>query len=481
MVSSGDGTERALPLYVDLDETLIKTDLLLESVLRLVKRAPWSLLEMLWWLATGGKARLKDELAQRVDIDVAGLPYRASVVELCRQARSDGRSVTLATASHTKFADQIARHLGLFDGVIATTSEINMSGRRKLAAIQATCGPRGFVYVGNERRDLEIWRHAAGAIVCAGSQLVRKAARVATVHGHIPVSRTTMGTWLRAIRMHQWAKNTLVFLPMVPLLSVLPWQMWLQGLLGFVSFGLCASSVYLVNDLFDLEADRVHERKRHRPIASGELSLVAAGLWAVGLLIASFGLAALALPPLFVLMLFGYWVVTNAYSLDLKRRVNVDVIALAVLYTMRLLAGSAIIMVRPSFWILAFSVFLFFSLAAVKRLAELGNLRKTQVSAQAAGRGYHTGDIPVLMAQGTAAGQVAVLVFALYINESAAAHFSRSEALWMICPLMLLWINRVWMKANRGELSEDPVVFALRDSFSRGAAVLAALCVLVAI
>jgi 4-hydroxybenzoate polyprenyltransferase/phosphoserine phosphatase len=477
VMSTDRSSDRQPSLYVDLDHTLIKSDLLLESALRLVKRAPWSLIQMMGWLVGGGKARLKHELAQRVDLDVTLLPYRAAVVDLCRHAHAEGRRVTLATASHAKFAHQIASHLGFFDAVIASTSEVNMSGRRKLAAIQEMCGSNGFAYVGNETTDLEIWSCAAGAIVCADARLAKQAARVSTVSQHIPVLRTSARTILRAIRIHQWSKNALLFLPLIPLISVLPVGSWVLASLGFVCFGMCASSVYLVNDLLDLDADRRHQNKRHRPVAAGELPLKSAMLLAALLLVASFALAAVTLPPLFMLALLGYWILTNAYSLDLKRRVNVDVIALAVLYTIRILAGSAIIMIKPSFWILAFSVFLFFSLAAAKRLIELGNLKKRDTIGEIAGRGYLTSDFPVLMAQGAAAGQLAVLVFAFYINEPAAAHFRRPEALWMICPLLLLWINRVWMKVNRGELDDDPVIFALRDRFSRVVAAVAALCV----
>jgi 4-hydroxybenzoate polyprenyltransferase len=318
-------------------------------------------------------------------------------------------------------------------------------------------------------------------VVCAGDALAARAASVTTVELHVPAGPTGVRTMLRAIRIHQWVKNVLVFLPLIPLLSVLPWTAWLSGLVGFVCFGLCASSVYLVNDLLDLDADRAHERKRHRPIPSGELPLLTAILLALALLALAFVIAVWLLPPLFISVLFGYWLLTNAYSLGLKRRANIDVVALAVLYAMRLLAGSAIIMIKPSFWILTFSVFFFFSLAAAKRMVELDNLKKRQVPGTVAGRGYIIDDIAVLLAQGVASGQIAVLVFALYINDPATITFHHPEALWGICPLMLLWINRVWLKVNRGELHDDPVVFALRDGFSQVAVALVAGCVAIAV
>ncbi len=468
-----------VPLYVDLDGSLIKSDLLVESALRLFKRSPFNLFRMASWLLLRGKARLKAEIAQRVDLDASSLPYRTEVIDLIRRAREAGRPVVLATASNLKFAQQVADHLGLFDGVLASTADTNLSGSRKLEAIRAHAASGEFSYVGNETTDLAIWRHAESAVVCADARLAEKAAAVTRVDAHLDVPRAGIKTFARAIRLHQWVKNALIFLPFVPLVSTLPLSEWLRGVIGFVCFGLCASSVYLINDLLDLDADRVHARKKFRPIPSGDMSLTTAVALVPVLLLAAFGLAAIALPLIFSIVLLAYWLLTNFYSLDLKRRVNVDIVALAILYTMRLLAGSAILMIRPSFWILAFSVFFFFSLATAKRMIELDNTKKKHAST-IAGRGYIVEDMSVLLAQGAASGQIAVLVFALYINDSANSHFHWPEALWGICPLMLLWINRVWLKLSRGELHDDPVVFALRDGFSQVAVLLAAVCIAIA-
>lgn len=472
-----------MPLYVDVDGTLLKTNLLIESALCLFKRSPVSLFSMLRWLVFGGRATLKHEIAQRVDLDASKLPYRSEIVALCHEARDAGRRVVLATGADIKYADAVADHLGLFDATMGTTVGSNLTGRRKLAAILGDCGERRFVYAGDEAQDLHIWDHAGAAVVCGGDRLARLAAEVAIVERHVPTQRPGLAVLLRAMRIHQWAKNVLVFLPFVPLLGTLAPGAWLLGMAGFVCFGLCASSVYLTNDLLDLDADRAHHKKRRRPIPSGDLALVTAIALAAALLLAAFALAAVLLPPAFMAVLALYWVLTTAYSLDLKRRVNVDIMSLAMLYTLRVLAGSAVLMVRPSFWMLAFSVFLFFSLAAVKRLVELQGLRDNTETGQnrPGGRGYIVEDIPVLRAQGIASGQLAVLVFALYINDaSAAAHFTRPELLWGVCPCLFLWINRVWMKTNRGEVNEDPVLFALRDGFSRTVVVVAAICLVLA-
>jgi 4-hydroxybenzoate polyprenyltransferase/phosphoserine phosphatase len=467
-----------MPFVVDVDGTLIKSDLLIESALKLVKQSPLSILWMLRWLLFGGKARLKSRIAERVELDIVHLPFRGEIVALCRQASQQGRRVVLATGAATKYAQQIALLLRA-DNVMATTEQHNLTGGRKLQAILAECEQGGFVYAGNEAIDLEIWRCAGGAVVCGNASLAAAAAKVTPVQVHVRTRRVSFGVLLKAMRVHQWAKNVLVFLPFLPLVGRLGVGDWLLGLAAFLAFCMCASSAYLLNDLFDLDADRVHSRKSLRPIAAGDISLGAAMALSIGLLAAAVLISVVLLPPLFVGVLGLYWALTMAYSLDLKERVNVDVIVLACLYTARVLAGAAVLSVPPSFWMLAFSVFLFLSLAAAKRATELDALARSGEDA-AAGRGYQTRDIPVLLAQGAASGQLAVLVFALYLNTVLVNQFRHPEWLWAVCPLLLLWINRVWMKVSRGEMHDDPVVFALRDPFSRATALIAVACVTVA-
>lgn len=470
--------EIGMPLVIDVDGTLIKSNLLVESALKLVKQSPLSIVWMVRWLLFGGKARLKSRIAEQVELDIGHMPFCDEIVTLCRQARLQGRRVLLATGAAMKYAQQIALLLRV-DSVMATTEKNNLTGDRKLAAILGECGQGDFVYAGNETVDLEIWRCAGGAVVCGNTRLAAAAAKVTPVQEHIRPRHVGVGVLARALRLHQWAKNVLVFLPFLPLVGHLDLNTWLLGLAAFIAFGLCASSAYLLNDLFDLEADRVHARKSQRPIASGEISLSTAIVLSLGLLAAAFLISALLLPPLFVAVLGAYWALTMAYSLDLKKRVNVDVIVLACLYTARVLAGAALLGVTPSFWMLAFSVLLFLSLAAAKRTTELDTLARSGEDS-AAGRGYQTRDIPVLLAQGVASGQLAVLVFALYLNTVLAGQFRHPEWLWAVCPLLLLWINRIWMKVTRGEMHDDPVVFALRDSFSRATALVAVACVTIA-
>ena len=474
----GGGT-CAAPLYVDLDGTLIRSDLLLESALRFVAAQPMQAWKLVAWLLRG-RAHLKAELAEAVDLDVSRLPYDQQLLEFLREQRALGRRIVLATASHEKFARQIADHLGVFDAVIATDGRVNRKGVHKLEAIRTDAdGP--FSYAGNETIDVTIWREARSAIVVNANPGVRKLAREVTEEElHVPPARAGIKVWLKAIRLHQWAKNMLLLLPALPIAGQVAAPQWLALLLGFFAFGLCASSVYLLNDLMDLEADRAHPRKCKRPLASGALSLQAGVMLSGCMLLGAFALAMAVLPWNFVGVLAVYWVATLTYSMYFKRRVLQDVLMLAGLYTLRIIAGAAAIQTMPSFWILSFSMFLFLSLACVKRYVELRDLAQSDRE-KVAGRGYQVADMPFVQSMGTSAGLVAVLVFAMYVNDPVtASHFTRPQALWLICPLVLLWVCRVWLKASRMELHDDPVVFAVTDRPSQFVAVLAAASLAVA-
>ncbi|VTU24755.1 UbiA family prenyltransferase [Variovorax sp. PBL-E5] len=456
----------APPLYVDLDGTLIASDLLIESALVLVKQRPLAIFDLLGWILQG-KATLKTRIAQEVELDVAHLPYDHEVLALIARARSEGRKVVLATASHRKYADAVAAHLRVFDAVLATDSQRNRSGLAKLEAIQADAdGP--FCYAGNSAADLPIWQAAESAIVVTASPaLVRRAAARARVDAVVRPAGMGIAAVLRAMRLHQWVKNLLVFMPAVPLAAQLGWPAVWTLLLAFFCFGLCASSVYLLNDLLDIDADRQHPTKSRRPIPSGAMPLAWAVMLTPILLLAAFGLAAWRLPWLFAVVLVFYWALTMAYSVRLKRITVVDVLLLAGLYTMRILAGAAVIGVIPSFWILAFSMFLFFSLASAKRYIELADAQRRQKMSMA-GRGYNVADIPVVLTQGIAAGQIAVMVFALYIQDPVATqHFRMPYFLWGVAPLLLYWISRLWMKALRAKVHDDPLVFAVKDRQSQ--------------
>ncbi len=464
----------SLPLYVDLDGTLIATDLLHESLLQLVRAAPLSILSMPTWLLRG-KAAFKEEVAQRTTIDVATLPYRPEVIELVRHARAAGRRTVLATASDARLAQSVARHLGLFDAVLASDGERNLRGAGKLAAIEADAGGRAFSYAGDRSVDLAVWRGAAAAVVVSRSEsLARHAAEATTVEARIVPPRTAFKRYLYGARLHQWLKNVLIFLPLMPVLHDLTQPLVVNASLAFLAFGLMASGIYVLNDLLDLESDRQHHRKRTRPFATGEIS-VPAGLAMAGVLCAaSLGLSLALLPDAFVGVLLFYMLLTTAYSLGLKRRAVVDVFALAGLYTIRVAAGTAATGQPLSFWILSFSLFIFLSLALAKRYVELTG-PPAEVRQMKRNRGYVASDAPFVLCTGVAAGQMAALLLGLYLHDQQMlSRYDNPEYLWVLIPVFLFWTMRIWLKAIRGVLHDDPVVFAARDWVSRLAVGIAA-------
>ncbi|PXV57250.1 4-hydroxybenzoate polyprenyltransferase [Dyella jiangningensis] len=468
-----------VPLCVDLDGTLIRSDLLVESALALLSRSPLSLFSMFGWLL-GGKAHLKREIAKRTVLDAAHLPYNDEVVAWVREQQAV-RPVVLCTASDAGLAETVAKHVGGFDAVLASDGERNLSGTQKAQALIDRYGERGFDYVGNAKVDLKVWKHARAAVtVEAGSSLRQAASRVTTVDKRFELPGTSLRDWLKAFRVHQWIKNALVFLPMLAAHRLFDADAALATVLAFACFSLCASSVYITNDLLDLASDRQHHRKRQRPFAAGHLPLLAGPVVAIGLLLVSFGLAAL-LHEVFVAVLAGYYLLTSAYSLRFKRIVMLDVVVLATLYTSRIVAGTAAIHTKPSFWLLAFSMFLFLSLAMVKRFIELLSAQRAG-KINASGRGYDVGDIPLVQSLGAASGYLSVLVLALYIDSpDSRALYHHPHYLWLLCPVLLYWVSRTWAIAHRGVMHDDPVVFAVTDRLSQVLLIICATVILFAI
>jgi 4-hydroxybenzoate polyprenyltransferase len=454
-------------LYVDLDGTLIATDLLHESSLQLLRTSPLSILQMPGWLLRG-KAYLKRQIAQRVSLDASVLPYRADVLEIIRKAREQGRRVVLATASDGLLADSVAQHLGMFDHVIASDGTSNLSGNRKLDAIRADAAGHAFCYAGNDHVDLKVWQGAQGAIVVSNSQGLREQVRqITSIDEEVGVPKASLRNFLYGLRLHQWLKNLLVFLPLLPIIGATTRSMFLAAVSMFFAFSLCASAIYVFNDLLDLESDRHHHRKKKRPFASGVIGISQAVPLALALLIASATLALLTLPPIAIVTLVGYVLLTTAYSTWLKRRMLVDVFALAMLYTMRILAGSAATEVSPSFWLLGFSMFMFLSLALAKRYVEIGEMR-TRAQSAVKGRAYVAEDGAFILAAGLTSGQLSILTLSLYLNDpTIAERYAYPYGLWLLCPLLLYWLVRIWLKAHRGEMHDDPVVFAATDRISQ--------------
>ncbi|WMJ71472.1 UbiA family prenyltransferase [Stenotrophomonas sp. 24(2023)] len=460
-------------MCVDLDGTLLRSDILYESLLALLARNPLYVFLLPFWLLKG-KAFVKRQLATRVQLPAETLPYDERVLDILRTTPQRPR--VLCTASDRLLVQPIADHLGLFDEVMASDGKTNLSGSHKGEALAARFGERGFDYMGNGRVDLKVWAHAGGAIVVNnGAALARDAARQTEVLAHLPPQNGGLLTWLKALRVYQWLKNLLVLVPLLTAHRFLEPVAIIDAGIAFLAFGLCASGVYLLNDLLDLTPDRMHPRKRKRPFAAGTLPLLHGLLLAPLITLAGFALALLC-SPAFAGVLLCYYVMTLSYSLKLKRIVMIDVVLLAALYTVRIIGGAIAIDSELSFWLLAFSMFVFLSLAMLKRYTELASALANGKE-MAIGRGYAVADLPLVQSLGAAAGYIGVLVFALYINSPESLElYGHPKLLWLLCPILLYWISRMWIVSHRGDMHDDPIVFAATD---RGSQIVISLCVLI--
>ena len=446
----------AVPLFVDVDGTLTRADISLESFIRFIRTGPFAMFQLLFWLLRG-RALAKTMVARRCPADARALPYRPEVLALIARAAREGRPVILASASHWRNISRVAAHLGLTGGIIASRKNWNAKGRAKLAAIRAAVGVDGaFDYAGDSKADICLW-HAARRGWSANF-----VPGIATVEPICIPRRSFARTVLRAIRPRQWTKNGLVFVPALTsgLFSHVP--VMLAAVVATLLMSLIASAIYLVNDLLDIEADRAHKSKYRRPIAHGDLSIPAALLLAVALgLTGLVGGALLGGAPL-LLSLLAYMVLTTAYSVRVKAVMVADVIMLAALYTLRIWVGAIAISVALTFWLLLFSIFLFLSLAYLKRYMEMKDAIDPHKLLN--GRGYVASDLDIVMMSGVSAGMVAILVLALFANDMARAHsYATPQLLWLLCLPLLYWINRIWMMARRGEVEGDPVAFATKD------------------
>jgi len=446
----------SLPLVVDLDGTLVAGDIAMESLITVARRNLRSFLCVLALVLFASRARLKAYLALHDPVDPEGLAFRPAVLDLIAQARAGGRPVILASAAHQANVRRVAHHLGLFDAALGSTSRSNLRGKAKLDAIRATLGEQRFDYVGDSMADRPIWQAARTAYT----------AGIATgTNGGVRLHRGAgvLRSLVKAVRPHQWAKNALVLVPLVTSGGLLVPAEWGAALLAMGCLCVIASSVYLLNDVLDLRADRRHKTKRNRPVASGELGIGHALLASATLAAVGLGVAAALLSPLAALAIAAYFGLTLAYSLRIKSAMIADVLALAALYTMRLIVGAAAIGVMPSMWLLIFSIFFFLSLGYLKRFVEL-NASELEPERLLSGRGYLRGDCAIVGVSGLAAGIVSVLVILLFAAEMAdSGEYAVPQLLWLLAVPLLYWINRVWIMATRGEVDGDPVAFALTD------------------
>ncbi|TDV72175.1 UbiA family prenyltransferase [Pseudomonas sp. LP_7_YM] len=456
------------PLVIDLDGTLLRSDLLMETAMAFVRSKPLQVLNVLGWLFKG-KAALKEGLALATEIDVSVLPYDSQIIELILAEKATGRMIVLATASHISLAERIAEHLRLFDLVLASNTHRNLSGNHKRDLLVAHYGEGGFDYIGNSKDDLPIWKVSRQAYVVNPDPGVESRVQaMARVEPTLRTHTASLRDWRKAMRMHQWLKNALIFVPLLASHRLAQLELMRDGVFAFLCFGVCASSVYILNDLLDLGDDRHHKSKRDRPFASGQLSIKAGLILVPALLLTAFGSALLLLPWQFSAVMAAYYGLTLAYSLKLKRLMAWDVIVLAMLYTARIIAGVAAFNLTLTFWILAFSMFIFLSLAMVKRYAELRDARTREVNTVARGRGYYPGDLDMIASLGASSGYLAVMVLALYIQDAnTTSLYVTPHVIWLACPLLLFWVTRVWMLTHRGQMNEDPVVFAIRDRTSQ--------------
>jgi 4-hydroxybenzoate polyprenyltransferase/phosphoserine phosphatase len=451
-------------LCVDLDRTLIDSDFLWESVVRTVARSPLRAIAMAVKLVRG-HFRFDRQLAGRQSIDITTLTFNPAIVAMVQAARARGETTVLITESPETYAHQMATHLPLFDTVLVTGSEDGaLSGNRKAQLLVDRYGEQGFAYAGSSSDDLVVWTHAGRAIlVDAEASLSGRLELLGMEHERISTRTFSLKTWARQLRLYHWVKNLLVFVPLVVTLGQSNLTDLNRALLVFVAFSLLASASYICNDLSDLDSDRGHAIKRFRPLASGKISIPQALITAAVLAVGAFFIAAIVSPTV-VGVLVLYALVTLSYSAYFKKVVIADVIILAGLYTSRVIAGCAALGVIPSIWLLLFSVFIFFSLALMKRCADLVNQ-----GVKLSGRGYVPGDERVLIPLGTSSGIGSVLVLGLYMNSfTAATHYQTPALLWLLVPMLLFWISRAWILTARGKMRDDPVLFAIRDKVSLG-------------
>jgi 4-hydroxybenzoate polyprenyltransferase len=465
-LTSGDALDKEIPLCVDLDGTLVGTDIFLESAIQLIKSDPLYLVKLVLWYLSGGRAFLKARVAALVEFDVTSLPYNVGLLSFLKKERIRGRKVYLVTAAAHQVANQIARYTNVFSGVFSSTETSNLRARKKRKFLVKTFGSRGYDYVGNDKDDITVWRYARQALVVnANQRVIDQAKRAGNVTHVVSKRNADIRSFTKALRIHQWLKNVLVFMPMF-LANRIEFELLVDSFLAFFAFSFCASSGYIFNDILDLSSDRRHDKKRHRPFASGTLSLMF-GFKLIPLLFCLGVLVSLTLPLSFTGLLIAYYFTSLAYTLRLKKIEVVDVVLLAGFYTLRLFGGAEATGVMVSSWLLAFSSFFFLSLALIKRSSELsakiakGNINHT------ISRGYVVRDHPQLLALGSASGFMSVVVLALYINSEAVAEiYSKPHYLWILCVMLTYWISRYWLLANRGEISHDPVLHAMKDRVS---------------
>ena len=454
------------PIVVDLDDTLAKTDFFFESFLIFIKQNPFNFFRAIVWLLRKDRVYLKTKIALAVDIDFTTIPYNKPLIEWLETKKQLGHKIILATATHRKYAQGVATHLGLFDQVLATDDDLNLKGVNKEKKLIELYGAKAFTYVGDSRADLSVWRSAKSAVFVGNSLQIKDELMKVTQLEHEFPKHSGKNVWLRAIRIHQWVKNLLLFVPLLTSHNLADAGKLSLAIVAFFAFCFCASSVYILNDFFDLTDDRKHRSKCKRVFASGDLSIVK-GVMVFTLCLMLSIILSLFVGTKFLTVIAIYFAATLLYSLYLKSQMMLDIILLAALFTVRIIAGAVAIDVELSFWLLAFSMFIFLSLAIMKRYIELIAIKTTSGQPNAKARGYYVSDINMLLSLGTTCGCLAVLIMAFYVNSADVVKlYSQQQVLWVVCPVLLFWICRTWLKASRGIVDDDPITFVIKDSVS---------------
>jgi len=460
--SKDDASTILLPLYVDLDGTFIKSDMLFESFLRAVKSNPLLIISIFGWLLKG-RSYLKHKLALLDTTDVSVLPLNQDFYNFLNAEKSKGRKLILATASNITQAQKISEAHPIFDDVIASTEEINLKGNKKLEQIKQQS--KYFAYAGNSTEDMPLFDSADESYLVNPNFRSKKLVNSTKFAGVYDHKSLTITTWIKQLRVYQWSKNALIFVPLFVSGLFLNIELVLDVIVGTLSFGLLASSTYIINDLLDLDADRNHHKKKNRPLASSDIS-IQQGIFASALLMLISLVVSWQLSESFFLVILLYLFSTLFYSLKVKQYLIMDVIALASLYTMRIFAGAFLIDTIMSFWLLSFSMFIFLSLALVKRCAELVN-RPDGGTTVIVGRGYIKDDYYLLSSFGASSALLAVLMFCFYVNNNALTNqYQEPHILWLILPALCYWLMRMWIKTHRGEMHDDPIVYSLKDKGS---------------
>ncbi len=450
-------------IVCDLDGTLIKTDMLFESVFLLIKKNPIYILLLPIWLAKG-RAHLKSEIEKIIKINPESLPYNNDVISFLENEKNKGNKLVLATASNQNIANKIGDYLNIFDEVYGSSKDFNLKSKNKRDFLNDKFGKGKYSYIGDSSADLKVWKDSKFAyVINNGLAKKHKIDNLKEEIGDKP--KSTLKLIIKEIRVYQWVKNFLLFIPAL-MAHKTNLDIYTTLSISFIAFSLLASSVYVLNDLLDLEADRQHPRKKNRPFASGNLSLLYGFILLPILIVISFGLSISYLPFEFTLTLLIYYIITNLYSFKLKKLELLDIITLASLYTIRIISGGFAVDVPISPWLLAFSMFMFLSLALLKRYTELLTMLKEN-KLTASGRGYHVEDIDIIRSFGTASAYISILVYALYAySEQVQVLYNKPIIMWVVAVLLLYWITRIWFLAHRGKMTDDPIVFTGKDYVS---------------